>query len=297
MIDIEFEFRYEGEKTPALSGVAGHIDKGKCVVLCGSSGCGKSTLLRCVNHLVPQFYDGKFDGFCRLNGQDTKEFSIGEAGEIAASVFQDPRSQFFTMNSSTELAFGLENFGVSHDKMIDRVEEAFKHFHLGRLKNRAVFELSSGERQLVAIMSAGALNTEILLLDEPTANLDFMAIEQLGEALKNLKEQGKTMLISEHRLYYLIGYANTRGLTISYIVMQLLACVGSTIYPYAITLNATISGLENEGNLDSVIERAGKMIQSWGCAVLVLVVALAAFIGAMIGKLVVKKHLLTEETV
>ena len=93
------------------------------------------------------------------------------------------------------------------------------------------------------------------------------------------------------------GYANTtKGLTISYILMQLLACVGNTIYPYAITLNATMSGLENEGNLDSVIGRAGEMIQSWGCAILALTVVLGAFIGAMIGKRVVKKHLMTEET-
>ena len=82
------------------------------MVLCGGSGCGKSTLLRCINGLIPQFYEGELKGFCRLNGQDTAGMRIGEIGELAASVFQDPRSQFFTVNSSNEVAFGLENHGL-----------------------------------------------------------------------------------------------------------------------------------------------------------------------------------------
>ena len=101
MIDFEFEFQYAEEKTDALRQTDGSIPKGRCIVLCGGSGCGKSTLLRCINGLIPQFYEGELKGFCRLNGQDTAGLSIGEIGELAASVFQDPRSQFFTVNSST----------------------------------------------------------------------------------------------------------------------------------------------------------------------------------------------------
>ena len=133
MIDFEFEFQYAEEKKPTLQKVGGSIPVGRYVVLCGGSGCGKSTLLRCINGLIPQFYEGELRGFCRLNGQDTAGMSIGEIGELAASVFQDPRSQFFTVNSSNEVAFGLENHGLPQDKIRQRVEEAFRIFHLERL--------------------------------------------------------------------------------------------------------------------------------------------------------------------
>ena len=189
MIDFEFEFQYAEEKTPVLRQTAGSIPKGHCVVLCGSSGCGKSTLLRCINGLIPQFYEGELKGFCHLAGKDTDGLSIGEIGELAASVFQDPRSQFFTVNSSNEVAFGLENHGLPQEKIRQRVDEAFRVFHLERLKGRNVYELSSGERQLISILSAWAMDTDIFLLDEPTANLDFTATQQLKEILLALKRQ------------------------------------------------------------------------------------------------------------
>ncbi len=208
MIDFEFEFQYSQESTPTLRKVSGNIPAGRCVVLCGGSGCGKSTLLRCINGLIPQFYEGELKGFCRLDGHGTADLSIGEIGELAASVFQDPRSQFFTVNSSNEVAFGLENHGLPQEKIRNRVDEAFRTFHLEHLKNRNVYELSSGERQLISILSAWAMDTDIFLLDEPTANLDFAATQQLKNILLKLKKQGKTLLLSEHRLYYLADIAD-----------------------------------------------------------------------------------------
>lgn len=208
MIDFEFEFQYSEESTPTLRKVSGNIPAGRCVVLCGGSGCGKSTLLRCINGLIPQFYEGELTGFCRLDGHGTADLSIGEIGELAASVFQDPRSQFFTVNSSNEVAFGLENHGLPQEKIRDRVDEAFRTFHLEHLKNRNVYELSSGERQLISILSAWAMDTDIFLLDEPTANLDFAATQQLRNILLKVKKQGKTLLLSEHRLYYLADIAD-----------------------------------------------------------------------------------------
>ena len=208
MIDFSLQFQYAEEKTPTLPKAEGSIPAGRCVVLCGGSGCGKSTLLRCLNGLIPQFYEGTLTGFCCLNGQDTAGMSIGETGELAASVFQDPRSQFFTVNSSNEVAFGLENHGLPQEAIRRRVDEAFRAFHLERLKDRNVYALSSGERQLISILSAWAMDTEIFLLDEPTANLDFAATQQLQAILLALKKQGKTLLLSEHRLYYLAGIAD-----------------------------------------------------------------------------------------
>ena len=147
-------------------------------------------------------------GFCRLAGHGTADLSIGEIGELVASVFQDPRSQFFTVNSSNEVAFGLENHGLPQEEIRNRVDEAFRTFHLEHLKNRNVYELSSGERQLISILSAWAMDTDIFLLDEPTANLDFAATQQLKNILLKLKKQGKTLLLSEHRLYYLADIAD-----------------------------------------------------------------------------------------
>lgn len=154
MIDFELAFTYEEETLPALHDVSGTIEQGKCIVLCGGSGCGKSTLLRCINHLIPQFYEGQMKGYCHINGEDTADLSVGEVGRIAASVFQDPRSHFFTVNSMSEVAFGLENQGITHEEILCRVEEAFRTFDLERLKDRDVYELSSGERQLVAIVAS-----------------------------------------------------------------------------------------------------------------------------------------------
>ena len=208
IIDLHVDFRYEDAKGKALSEVEGEVERGKCIVLCGSSGCGKSTLLRTINHLIPEFHDGELDGYVDINGKDTSAMSIGEVGKTVSSVFQNPRSQFFTLTSTTEVAFGLENHGVKHSEIVRKVEDAFHSSGLERLKDRNVFELSSGEKQLIAILSSKAMDTDVLLLDEPTANLDFQAIEDLRKELLKLKSEGKTMIISEHRLYYLSDIAD-----------------------------------------------------------------------------------------
>lgn len=207
-ISFNLGFTYNERRKPSLIAVEGHIETGKFIVLCGCSGCGKSTLIRCINHLIPEFYEGKLTGVCMIDGNDISGMGIGEVGKLAASVFQDPRSQFFTVNSSSEAAFGLENFGLSQEKMVERVDEGFKKFQLEYLKDRAVFELSSGERQLIAILSAWALDTDIIVMDEPTANLDQRAIAKLSDMLSELKAEGKTIIVSEHRLYYLAGLAD-----------------------------------------------------------------------------------------
>ena len=208
VLDFKIDFSYGLKKEKVLNNLTGGISKGNCIVLCGESGCGKSTLLRCFNHLIPEFYDGVFHGHIAVNGEDIAGKNIGEVGELISSVFQDPRSQFFTMESDTEVAFGLENKGLAPELIRKRIKEAFSKFGLEYLENREVFKLSSGERQLIAIMAAWVVDTDIILLDEPTANLDYSAIEKLKEILLLLKKNGKTLIISEHRLYYLQDLAD-----------------------------------------------------------------------------------------
>ncbi len=207
-IGFDLTFTYDGASQKALRQVRGSVEPGRCIVLCGASGCGKSTLLRCINRLIPEFYEGDFEGRCTIEGRDTASMSIGDVGEVAASVFQDPRSQFYTTNSSSEVAFALENYGFPQPEIERRVRAVFSEFGLEKLKDRNVFELSSGERQLVAILSAQALHGNILLLDEPTANLDAAAVRELARVLGELKQRGKTLLINEHRLYYLRNLAD-----------------------------------------------------------------------------------------
>ena len=207
-VDFKFDFTYNDVEKAALTDISGSAARGSCLVLCGGSGCGKTTLLRCINRLIPQFYEGKLTGFCLIDGKDISTLSIGEVGKLVASVFQDPRSQFFTTDSSSEVAFGLENHGLNSEEIIERVNYVYRESGLDKLKDRNVFELSSGERQLVAILSAWALNVPLLLLDEPTANLDYAAIEYLKELLKRLKSLGYTLIINEHRLYYLRDIAD-----------------------------------------------------------------------------------------
>ena len=199
MIDFEFEFQYAEEKQPTLQKVGGSIPAGRCVVLCGGSGCGKSTLLRCINGLIPQFYEGELKGFCRLNGHDTAGMRIGEIGELAASVFQDPRSQFFTVNSSNEVAFSLENHGLPQDEIRRRVDEAFRIFHLERLKDRNIYALSSGERQRISIARVIMKDAPVIILDEATANVDPENEKELMEAVTELTHD-KTAIMIAHRL-------------------------------------------------------------------------------------------------
>ena len=207
--DFSLNFQYVGRKTPALSQTNGIVERGKFIVLCGASGCGKTTLIRVLNHLVPDFYHGSMDGYCRIHGCDMKNLSISETGLMASTVFQNPQTQFFTLNTSSELAFGLENQGTDYNTMRQMVDDTFQSFGLEKLQNRNVNKLSAGEKQLTALMAASIMGTEIILLDEPTANLDLESIELLKRCLQNLKAQGKTIIISEHRLYFLRDIADT----------------------------------------------------------------------------------------
>ena len=136
-------------------------------------------------------------------GSDIKTITPGEMGKNIASIFQNPRSQFFTTNSTKEAAFALENYGIDRDEMIDRVNCAFHDFEAENLMDRDMFSLSSGEKQKIAIIAAKALNPKIYVFDEPSANLDIHSILNLKKMMERLKKQGYTVIVSEHRLFYL----------------------------------------------------------------------------------------------
>lgn len=209
MIEIDHvSFRYAGAEKENLTDFSLHIRKGECVVLTGESGCGKTCVTRLVNTLIPHFYEGEMTGTVRIAGVDTSTIQPHELSDKIGSVFQNPRSQFFSLDTDSEIVFGMENKGMPHAHMQKRYEETIRELHIENLRNRNLFDLSGGQKQTIAFASVYALTPDIFVLDEPSSNLDPDAIEELRRLLLLIKAQGKTILISEHRLYFLNGIAD-----------------------------------------------------------------------------------------
>lgn len=203
---IEFNhvtFAYRGSDAPALKDFCLKVDSGECVVLCGKSGCGKSTALRLVNGMIPNFHDGSLSGSVSVAGRDPFECEMWELAGTVGTVFQNPRTQFYATDTTAEVAFGCENMWLPRDEIARRVDEAFDRTGISHLRDRSIFELSGGEKQAIAFASVSAMHPRVLVLDEPSSNLDLGAIEALGAIVARLKKEGATILVAEHRLGYL----------------------------------------------------------------------------------------------
>ena len=209
MIEIrELSFKYKGGANYSLKGIDLNVKKGECILLCGRSGCGKSTLLKLMNGIIPEFYDGDIYGSVMVNGMNTFTAPIYKLSKNVGSVFQNPKTQFYTTNTTDEIAFGLENYGIKREVINKRIEEVEKELHLENLMNKNIFNLSGGEKQKIAIASIYALNPEIFILDEPSSSLDIKSMKELSLTIKKLKSLGKTIIIAEHRLWYLKDIAD-----------------------------------------------------------------------------------------
>ena len=204
MISIDrVSFGY-GEAQETLSQVSTAIAPGECVLLCGASGCGKTTVTKLINGLIPAFTPGcRLEGRVEVDGLDPGTTPMYELARKVGSVFQNPKSQFFNLDTDSELAFGLENEGRPPDEIRKRVADTVDALHLQELQARNIFSLSGGQKQLLAFGSVYAMGPEIFVLDEPTANLDQDAIARLHDQIAGLKRQGRTVVIAEHRLYFL----------------------------------------------------------------------------------------------
>ena len=204
---IEFQdvsFSYPGSADGGLKNIDLTIPDGQCVLLCGRSGCGKTTLTRLVNGLIPQFFAGELKGRVLLDGEDLAGLPMYRIAEKVGSVFQNPRTQFFNVDTDSEIAFGMENEAVPQAQMARRVAQTAKALHMESLLGRNIFALSGGEKQKIAFASVYAMEPELYLLDEPSSNLDMTAVGDLREHLRRIKQQGKTVVIAEHRLHYLM---------------------------------------------------------------------------------------------
>lgn len=210
MISIsDLKFTYPGADRPALQGINLQIsDKALCLVI-GPSGSGKSTLLRCLNGLIPHFSGGSLSGSIRVNGLDPVRLTPREMSRTVGFVFQDPEAQFVVDRVEDEIAFSLENAAIPTLEMESRVEQALSWLELNHLRSRKLDTLSGGEIQRVAIAAALALKPNILVLDEPTSQLDPHGADEVLQALVKLNQQlGLTILLAEHRLERVLPYAD-----------------------------------------------------------------------------------------
>lgn len=206
MIQIEHvSFGYP-DQVDTLHDFTLSVMPGECVLLCGESGCGKTTVTKLINGLIPHFTkNSKLTGTVRVQGLTVADTELYELAKHIGSVFQNPKSQFFNLDTDSELAFGLENEGMPSGQIASRIDKTVKQLEIWHLLGRDIFSLSGGEKQTLAFASVYAMNPAVYVLDEPTANLDEAAIRRLGEQIALLKKQGHTVVIAEHRLFFLEG--------------------------------------------------------------------------------------------
>nr|MCR5467478.1 ATP-binding cassette domain-containing protein [Lachnospiraceae bacterium] len=205
--DVSFTYA-ESEQGSSLDHVSLVIPKGKVTVLCGRSGCGKTTLARVINGLVPYFYKGEITGDILIDGKSILKKTVQERAGLIGSVFQNPRSQFFNVDSTSELVFGCENMQFSHKEMEERLQYTIKSFGVEGLVNKSLFKMSGGEKQKIACASVSMPGPDIYVLDEPTSNLDLLSIKELALIITKWKAEGKTIIIADHRLNYLRNVAD-----------------------------------------------------------------------------------------
>lgn len=204
MIQIEnVSFTYGDSDRGGISSISIDIKDGEFVVLCGESGCGKTTVTRLINGLIPNYYEGTLSGRVLIDGENISAQPLYSTAEKVASVFQNPRSQFFNVDTDSELSFGCENLGLPENEITRRVGETVREFKIESLMGRSIFNLSGGEKQKIACAGAAAMRPDIYVLDEPSSNLDAASVAELGSILASWKKAGRTVIISEHRLYYL----------------------------------------------------------------------------------------------
>ena len=202
-------YRYPDRPDPVLRRVDWAVAEGAFVVVAGPSGSGKSTLLRCLNGLVPHFSGGRFGGRVAVGGDDTRTRATHDLGHRVGFVFQDPEAQLVTGRVEDEIAFGLEQRGVPAPTMRQRVEEMLDLLGIAPLRDRDPATLSGGERQRVAVAAALAVQPAILVLDEPTSQLDPWGAEDVLAALTRLNEDlGLTVVLAEHRLERVVAHAD-----------------------------------------------------------------------------------------
>ncbi len=202
-------FNYLRESEPAIEHVNLRLEPGEFTVLTGPSGCGKSTLAKCIVGFIPHATPGRMQGRILVDGLDTRENRMFELSKHVGIVFQNPENQLYCLRVTDEVAFGPENMGLPREEIARRVEDALKLVGLSNLKENFVFTLSGGQKQRLAIACALSFSPKILILDEPTTDIDPLGTREVLEVVQDLsKSDNMTILMIEHKLEQVLDKAD-----------------------------------------------------------------------------------------
>lgn len=203
---VSFQFMHHS--APFLQDIQATVNPGEVVVICGKSGSGKTTFSRLINGVAPHFVTGELTGELLVDHLRAGIDPIEAYVPVVGSVFQNPKTQHFAIKTTDELAFPCENIGMDPEAIRQRIQDRAEWLGITHLLDRSLFELSGGEKQLIAIATATMLDPKILVLDEVTSNLDQPTIQRIGQLIQVLKEKGMTIILCEHRLAWTRDWAD-----------------------------------------------------------------------------------------
>ena len=193
-------FRYAGgNDAGGLENINLTIPDGQVLLLCGKSGCGKTTLTRLINGLIPNYYEGKLTGNVLLNGKNISQLPLYETAKYVGSVFQNPRTQFFTVDTTSELAFGCENQGLPENEIVERVKFIADQFDIDSLMGKNIFCMSGGEKQKIKLARALYADREIIVFDEPLSSIDATSERDFIDLIFSVYND-RTIIIITHNL-------------------------------------------------------------------------------------------------
>lgn len=213
MAYIEFKnitYTYPLAEKPSVSDIDIKLEKGKFYTILGANGSGKTTICNILRGFIPNFFQGKMEGEIILDGKNLEEYTLGELSSRIGYVFQNPFNQITGARDTVygEIAYGLENFGVPVEEIKERVDRIMEITNTSYLKDKNPFELSGGQQQRVALASVLVLEPDVLIIDEPTSQLDPQETERVFDIIKKMKNMGKTILLVEHKIELVAEYSD-----------------------------------------------------------------------------------------
>lgn len=210
-IDLQnVTYTYPLADKPSIEDVTLSFDKGKFYAILGANGSGKTTLCNIIRGFIPQFFQGDIKGEVKLQGKNLSEFTLAELAPKMGYIFQNPFNQITGARDNVyeEIAYGLEKFGVAPDEIRKRVDRVLEITNTAAFADKNPFELSGGQQQRVALASVIVLEPDIMVIDEPTSQLDPQETERVFDIISRMKEMGKTIILVEHKIELIAEYAD-----------------------------------------------------------------------------------------
>lgn len=206
----DLTYQYPTAEEPTLKNISLTVKKGELCALVGANGSGKTTLCNAIRGFVPQFYKGDIQGEVIVNGKDVQTEAIGTIAMDVGFVFQNPFTQISGIANTVydELAFGLCNMGIEPDEIRERIEKIMKLTKIEEFRDRDPYQLSGGQQQRVALAAILVMGQDVLVIDEPTSQLDPQSTDDVFEIIKLMKSMGKTIVLVEHKMEQIAEYAD-----------------------------------------------------------------------------------------